>query len=497
MSAALPGNEPLIVGVAQLSDHGEPIPDAMLATVARGALADSGEPEAMLAALDTIGVVESVSWPVGDPARELAAAIGAEPLETVLAATGGIAPIELLADSCLRIGRGERRAVLLAGVECVDVLMRAMKEGRDPGFPQQAAGTEPDRFVGELGETTHPVEGDAGLLAPVAYYPLFESAVRATAGRDPAAHQRYLGELWAGFAAVAAQNPHAWSREAPSAAAIATASAANRQVSIPYTKLMNSNIQTNQAAALLVCSRELADEAGIDPGRRVAVRGTATASDHPFASTRARLDRSPALAACARDVLAHSGLEIAEVPHLDIYSCFPSAVEVAAAELGLDPLEERRPLTVTGGLSFAGGPGSNYVTHSLAALSGRLRAEGGHGLATGVGWYLSKHGIVLLAPGREEAEPGYAHFNPQREIDAGPQRLVVPPPDSGSAEIEAYTAIYSREGEPELGIATFVPSPNERTVAKADDPETLANLAGSDALGRRARLVGAGRFELG
>jgi acetyl-CoA C-acetyltransferase len=496
MSAALPATEPLIVGAAQLSDHGEPTPNAMLAAVAREALADSGEPEAMLAALDSLGAVESVSWPIGDPAREIATAIGAEPLETVLAVTGGTAPIELLADSCRRISAGERRAVLIAGVECVDVLMRAMKQGREPNFPQQAPGTAPSRVIGEPAEATHPVERDAGLIAPVAYYPLFESALRRTAGRNPADHQRYLGELWARFAVVAAENPFAWSREAPSAAAIATASAANRQVSIPYTKLMNSNIQTNQAAALLLCSRGLADEAGIEPQRRVAIRSTASASDHPFASSRVRFDRSPALAACARDALGHAGLEIGEIPHLDIYSCFPSAVEVAAAELGLDPFAPQRPLTVTGGLSFAGGPGSNYVTHSLAALSGRLRAGGGHGLATGVGWYLTKHGVVLLTADREEVGPGYAHFSPQREIDAGPERRIVPPPESGSAEIAAYTAIYSREGEPEIGIATFEPGPNERTVARADDAGTLAQLAASDALGRRARFSGGGRFEL-
>jgi acetyl-CoA C-acetyltransferase len=496
MSAAPPAAEPLIVGVAQLSDHGDPGPDRILAAVARGALTDSGEPEAMLAALDSIGVVESVSWPLADPGRELAGAIGAEPRETVRSVTGGSSPIELLADTCRRIRDGEHRATLIAGVECVDVLMRAMKEGRDVGFPQQAPGTDPSRTVGEPTQPTHPVEREAGLLAPVAYYPLFESAVRRTAGRDPAAHQRYLGEIWTRLGAVAAENPHAWSREAPSASEIATASAANRQVSIPYTKLMNANIQTNQAAALLVCSGGLADQIGIEPDRRVSVRATATAADHVFAAGRERLDRSPALAACARDVLAHSGLGIAEIQHLDIYSCFPSAVEVAAAELGLDPLEDQRPLTVTGGLSFAGGPGSNYVTHSLATLTGRLRAEGGRALATGVGWYLSKHGLALLAAEREPG-PGYEHFNPQGEIDAGPRLEIVPPPESGSAEIEAYTAIYSREGRPELGIATFELGSNARTVARAEDADTLATLAGSEALDRPARFSGGGRFELG
>ncbi len=147
---------------------------------------------------------------------------------------------------------------------------------------------------------------------------------------------------------------------------------------------MNSNIQTNQAAALIVCSESAAAAAGVEPGSQVRVVGTAVGSDHAFPSERLDLDRSPALATCAGAVLDHAGLTIDGVEHLDIYSCFPSAVAVAGRELGVDLFDPERAPTVTGGLSFAGGPGSNYVTHSLAALCERIVAEGGSGLATGV-----------------------------------------------------------------------------------------------------------------
>jgi acetyl-CoA C-acetyltransferase len=40
------------------------------------------------------------------------------------------------------------------------------------------------------------------------------------------------------------------------------------------------------------------------------------------------------------------------VTHVDLYSCFPSAVQIAAAEIGCPT---QRDLTVTGGLTFAGG----------------------------------------------------------------------------------------------------------------------------------------------
>ena len=466
----------------------------MLADVARAALSRSGRPDELLGRLDAIVVIDSVSWPAPDPARILAAELGCGEVETVRTLTGGISPIEALADSCARIRDGEADAVLICGVECFDVLMRALKEGRDPGFPTQPEETKPDRTIGKLGETSHPVETAAGLIAPVAYYPLFETAVRASAGRSPDEHLAHLGELWARFAAVAADNPHAWTRDAPGAEEIATASPANRQVTVPYTKLMNSNIQTNQAAALVVCAETTADDLGIEAEARVRVRATATGSDHAFPSERIALDRSPAIAACGSAVLDHTGVHIDGVEHLDIYSCFPSAVQVAARELGLDPLGDR-PLTVTGGLAFAGGPGSNYVTHSTAALCERIAAAGGLGMATGVGWYLTKHGTIVLSEPGETSGAGWRHFQPQSELDAGPRREVVPPPSSGTGTIEAYTAICNREGEPEVAIATLLLG-DERTVAKAEDPDSLAAIADRDCLGAEATFEGGGRFRL-
>ena len=97
-------------------------------------------------------------------------------------------------------------------------------------------------------------------------------------------------------------------------------------------------------------------------------------------------------------------MTIDDIAHLDLYSCFPSAVQIAARELGLAIDEPGRALTVTGGLTFAGGPGNNYASHAIATLMPRLRAEPeAYGLATAVGWYLTKHavGIYSACPPRE------------------------------------------------------------------------------------------------
>ena len=52
---------------------------------------------------------------------------------------------------------------------------------------------------------------------PAYVYPMFEQALRITAGESPDDHRRRIGELWSQFSEVAQSNPHAWSRKPLSA----------------------------------------------------------------------------------------------------------------------------------------------------------------------------------------------------------------------------------------------------------------------------------------
>ena len=175
-------------------------------------------------------------------------------------------------------------------------------------------------------------------------------------------------------------------------------------MTLPYTKLLNSNIQTDQAAALILCSDAVARELGIDRERWVHPHAAGHAYDHWFVSEREDLHSSPAIRFAARAALEAAGAGIDEIAHLDVYSCFPSAVQIGCRELGIDPFAETRPLTVTGGLTFAGGPGNNYVTHAIATLVERLREDPGSlGLTTAVGWYLTKHAVGIYGTRRAAA----------------------------------------------------------------------------------------------
>ena len=167
---------------------------------------------------------------------------------------------------------------------------------------------------------------------------------------------------------------------------------ANRMISWPYTKLMNSNNMVDQGAALVLASAEKATHLQIPSDRWVFPYAGTDAHDTYAISERAEFHTSPAIRIAGRRALELAGATIDDMELIDLYSCFPSAVQVAANELGLPPGDPERPLTVTGGLTFAGGPWNNYVTHSIATMAERLVANPGQrGLITANGGYLTKH----------------------------------------------------------------------------------------------------------
>ena len=185
--------------------------------------------------------------------------------------------------------------------------------------------------------------------------------------------------------------------------------------------------------------------------------------------------------------MANAGL--ADIDFIDLYSCFPVAVEIGAQELGL-ALDDPRGLTVTGGLPYAGGPGNNYAMHSIAVMMAKLREKPeAYGLVTANGWYLTKQSTGVYSSRRpsapfERQDPGVV----QRQIDTLPHPEVTETPQ-GVARIETYTVVHRREG-PFMGIVVGRDEADRRFVANTPhDPETLGALEQGEQVGRTGHMA--------
>jgi acetyl-CoA C-acetyltransferase len=484
---------PVIVGVGQVNQRAAPedarSPVGLFVDAARLADADAGG--RVLRAVDTVAVVQIGSWGYTDPGALAARELRIEPRSTVVSTVGGNSP-QLLANGLgAAIVRGERDVVLLGGGEVLHARRRARKAGGELHF--EVTDDEPCReVVGDLRPGTNEIENAHGAIAPITMYPLLETALRGAAGRSIEEHQRHVGALWSTFSHVAATNPHAWSRTAYTPDEIVEVTPDNRMVTFPYTKRMSSNIDVDQGAALLLCSLEAARRLGVADDRIVFLHSGADASDHWFVSERWSLARSVAIGAVVRAALAATNLGIDDVARFDLYSCFPSAVELALESIGLaGPLGgDPRPLTVTGGLGFAGGPLNNYPTHAIATMVEQLRADPGScAVTTALGWYATKHscGVWSTTP----PVSAFTHVDPattQGAVDALPRREPATTYE-GPVTIEATSVPFDRDGTPVSGIVMALADDGRRVVANVHDTGALVDMTKEAWEGRRARVA--------
>ena len=172
--------------------------------------------------------------------------------------------------------------------------MRA-KRGRETLTWPKAPDTDHPRRIGVDMEMTHQAEAAQGVLLPVHFYPMFETALRAASGRSIADHRDHLGRLWAGLSEVAAANPHAWIQEAKTPAEITEVGPHNRMIGLPYPKYMNSNNDVDMGAAVIMCSVDAARRLGIADDRWVFPHSGTDCAEHNFVSHRDTFTRTPAI----------------------------------------------------------------------------------------------------------------------------------------------------------------------------------------------------------
>jgi len=483
---------PVLIGVGQVTDRldtgdtfssrPEPL-DLMVEALTRAAT-DAGGERKVLEAIDEIVAIGSFTWHTNDPALLVAQRLGLADVRTRLTPTGGNLPQKLVHESARRILAGEITTIAVVGAEAMCARALARREGQKVHWVQQGDDvakppmTEEDRIPFTAEEYEH------GLTLPVEVYPLFENARRARLGWSHDVQRAHLGRLWANFAQVASTNPFAWIRSAPSAHEITTPSATNRMVAFPYTKLLVANLPVDMGASYVMTSYENAVALGVTRDSMIFPQCGADATDHWFVSERPALDDSPAMGAIW-DALVDFDTDVQDLAHIDLYSCFPTVVQSACDVLGIDAFDPGRVPSLTGGLTFGGGPGNNYTTHAIAAVVAALRDDpGSQGLVTGLGWFCTKHSWGTY--GASPPARGFRWHDAQPEVDARPvcDYGVV----EGDVTVETYTVSHERNGDAKRLIAAARDQRGRRTWCHSTDPDLLFRAESEEIIGQRANV---------
>ncbi len=445
-------NTPILIGAGQVV---EPVPEDLTqgsshaeiaGRAAQAALQDAAIDGALMDWLACVRTFSDSSpayaCPFGGPdkfPRAVAERINAVPAQAIYGVIGGQSPQTLVAEAAQALSAGEIKFAMVAGGEALANMRAAQRSDTSLDWSETNYGDWTDRgwFGGPM--IVSPTEIAHGLMDAMSYYGFIETARRIKAGRSLADHRDYMAKLIAPMSAVAAQNPYAMFRDVYSEAEIAMPSAANRNLVSPFLKNMVAKDGVNQGAAVVMTTVGRAREAGIPESQWVFLRGHAEGQENLM------LDRTDLSRSLAMDLVIHGALAAANaaadgIDHADIYSCFPCVVDQAATQLA----RKDKPMTLTGGLPFFGGPGNNYTLHGICeVVTACRRAPGSIGLAHGNGGWMSKQAVGLYSTEWKESDV----FADERQIAA--QIASQPSPGqtsepSGEARMESYIVHHKR-----------------------------------------------------
>lgn len=411
-----------------------------------------------------------------NPAQAVATALGAPSAYTVLAVPG-IAQQSMINAALTAIRSGQCDAVVLCGGETRqrdDIARRAGIELAPPDEPD----SEPDEtWKPDPGFMARP-EVDAGLVYPARQYSMIDNARRFANGWTMDEHRDDIARLWSHFSAVSADNPDAAFGGYRTARDLREPSADNRPLAFPYNKWLVSQWSVDQASALVFASVEVAKACNV-PRDRWLYPIVALESSHVLSlSQRLEMHRWPAMGVLGAEASNHLGHPLEEIVLREVYSCFPAAVRIQQAELrlgnGVAP-------TISGGMTFAGGPLNNFVFHATAMIAKRVRVVGASGLVTSVSGLLTKPGLSVYQPRPPRPHTLIADLAAPSAAATPEARLAARP--AGSGRVATYTVTYDGLAPSTVYAVVDLDNDAGRAIATVSDPVVAAEATRSELIG--------------
>ncbi|MBG01481.1 MAG: acetyl-CoA acetyltransferase [Acidimicrobiaceae bacterium] len=474
---------PVIVGVGQYKQKLDDVTSALeqyrlMEEAVRLAAQDAGC-STLLQSIDQMIVIGGM-WGYPDPGQLIADAVGSPEAKTFLSAMGGNMPQACVSEASELISANKTDVVVITGGEAVYSKNKLKKLGLELSRTGQEL--DPATPFGKNIPMSSEHERERGFFMPTQIYALFESAIRASLGESQEGHRNRIAALWEKFNKVAVSNPYAWVRSPMTAEEIKTASPTNRMVGYPYTKSMNANSFVDYGGAIIVCSVEKAETLGVSRDRWIFPYAATDGHASYLFSERDNFYESPAIRITGKRCFELAGISVDDIGPMDLYSCFPSCVQLIMKELDIT---SDRIVTTTGGLPFFGGPMNSYVIHAIASTVDAIRETGEMGYVHANGGYATKQacGIYGSSP---PSEP-FKRDNVQTAIDQYPIREVDKSPE-GRATIEAYTVMHGREG-PERALISTLMDDGRRALASSEDESMMLALMKDEYIGNSIDIL--------
>jgi acetyl-CoA C-acetyltransferase len=404
---------PVLVGVGEASGSrlgiDWPSPVNLAGAAINSALTDSGQSAALSRIIDCIAATRTfedsgLAMGTGSPdnvPQAYAAAGGLNPQHFIYTDVGGQSPQALVNEFASAAQRGEYRAVVIAGAEAIGSVKRARKQGVELNWRQPSDAEFDNRVSG------YPILSRAeirhGIISMPLAYSWVETARRNLLGLDLDAYQTEMAQLWSAFSNKSLERDHAQFAKAWDAAALSDEADGNYPITEIYRRWMVAQDAADLGGALILTTAGLARDIGIAPEKMIWLTGAAEANEPPL-SERVNLSGSDAQKFAVDAALDQAGVTAVDLGPVDVYSCFPCAVFAGTDSMDM-PGRSLADYTLTGGLTFFGGPGNGYSLHAIAAMVQALRTDGSKpAMVTANGGVLTKQAVGIYS----SVQPEYA-----------------------------------------------------------------------------------------
>lgn len=395
-------NAPVIIGVGEASRKtvpGDwPSPRELAGAAIRQALADTGQPQAVANAIDTIAGIRTfedsgVSMGTGSPdnvPEAFGAAGGLSATRLIYADVGGQSPQAMVNELAGEIRRGETPVAIIVAAEANGTAKRARKAGVELDW-KLPSNTPFDNRLSSFPILSR-TEIRHGIISMPLAYSLLENARRLNLKISREDYLVRIAELGAAMSVKSLTRDHAQFAKHFIASDLVSEDDGNYPLTNIYRKWHVAQDAVDLGGAIILTSAGKAREMGVADERMVYLAGASETKEPPY-SERDDLLNPLALDYALNAALAQSGFAPTDLGPVDIYSCFPVAVFAAVDRLG-DPARSLGDYTLTGGLNFFGGPGNGYAIYSLAAMVEALRKDGSKpALVTANGGVMSKQAV--------------------------------------------------------------------------------------------------------
>jgi acetyl-CoA C-acetyltransferase len=438
--------------------------------------------------VDMLCLANIFSMPHGNHLAGLCNRLDIRPDKQLYTWVGATAPQWFVNQAADKIITGKAKVALICGGEAIHSKKIKAKAKGIP-FEQWNFPVKESWMAGDLRDPLTAEELKYGLSLPIHIYPLFENALRHHESLSIEEHRKELGEFCAGFSSIASLNDYAWFKTPKSREEIEIPSDTNPMVAFPYTRSMCSIMQVDQAAALFMTNEQTAMELGVPRDKWIYLIGSGDASDIWHVSERKNFFSSPSVKVATEKAMAQADVSLENIDFFDFYSCFPCAPRIVRNMLEISK-NDPRPLTVTGGMQYFGGPGNNYALHAICTMAEKLRHNPDSiGLVQALSWFISKHSVGIYASqGKASPKRQIPPESCQAELD----KIEGPPlidQASGDAVVETYTLFHDRSGQPIDAVIIGRLDNGARFLAKTErDKDLLAAMMENEFIGAKGRV---------